>query len=480
MNSMVSPAQKKLVLIQPRFGNERLDRNKGTLPPLGLAYVASCTPGHWNVRIHDEHVEELPFEPADLVGISTTTLTVNRGYEIAERYRSMGKKVVFGGVHASMLPQEALRFGDCVVIGDAEPVWPALIQDFEAGRLEKTYRSHPFDLTGLCAPRTDLFNRKYMFYPVSASRGCPFNCEFCAINRFYEGKYRVRPAKEVLEDIKNVTGSYIFFTDGNIYGYNRMARENFLEICKLMIQERQKDGMSRKVWMAYSSLNGLTDEEALKRAAESGCRALFVGFESINEDALKEMGKAINLKYGVESYKPLIRNAHKNGILVIGEIIVGFDNDTRESLNATRKFIEESGMDMLRLQILQPIPGTRLYDKLEQEGRLTISDFPADWNRFTENFVMGVHYRLKNMSTEELQATVKQIGSSFYSPLRVFQRLLGAFAVTKDLSIPFLMLVNSYNSRKSYVNFRLPDKKHGSAPKRKNLLQRLGIRKGGS
>ena len=476
MNSMGSQAQNKLVLIQPRFGNERLDRNKGTLPPLGLAYVAASTPGHWDVRIFDEHVEDLSVEPAaDLVGISTTTLTVNRGYEIARKYGSMGKTVVFGGVHASMLPDEALRYGDCVVIGDAEPVWPGLIRDFEAGKLKKTYRSHPFDLKGLCPPRTDLFKRKYMFYPVSASRGCPFNCEFCAINRFYEGKYRVRPAGEVMEDIKKVSGRHIFFTDGNIYGYNKSARENFLEICRLMIQEYRRGGMSRKNWMAYSSLNGLKDEEALNRAAESGCRALFVGFESINEDTLKEMGKVINLKYGVDSYKPLIRNAHRSGILVIGEIIVGFDGDTRESLETTRKFIDRSGMDLLRLQILQPLPGTRLYDKLEKESRLTISDFPADWNRFTENFVMGVHYRLKNMSSGELQSAVKQTGSSFYSPVRVFRRLLGALRVTKDPSIPLLMLVNSYNSRKTYVNFQLPDGEKASAPKRKNFLQRLGI-----
>jgi len=354
-----------------------------------------------------------------------------------------------------MLPEEALGFSDCVVIGDAEPVWPNLIMDFEAGELKQRYRSHPFDLKGVRRPRIELFTGKYMFHPVSASRGCPFNCEFCAINRFYEGKYRIRRAEEVLEDIRHVPGRFIFFTDGNIYGYNQDARSNFLELCRLMIRERQRGKGQTRSWTAYSSVNGLTDEEALQTAAESGCKALFVGFESINEAALKEMGKVINLKYGVDSYASLIRNAHKRGILVIGEIIMGFDNDTPRSLEATRAFIHESGMDLLRLQILQPLPGTRLYDKLDKENRLTLSSFPGDWNRFTENFVMGVHYRLKNMAAAELQAVVKEIGSAFYAPWKVFRRLLRAAAITRDPSMLLLILKNSYNSRKTYVNFRL-------------------------
>jgi radical SAM superfamily enzyme YgiQ (UPF0313 family) len=456
LNTTQASGTRRLLLIQPRFGNKKLDRNRGTLPPLGLAYVAACTPDSWDVKIVDEHMEDLRFEPADLVGISTTTCTINRGYEIAGRYRSMGAQVVFGGVHASLLPEEALRFGDCVVIGDAEPVWPDVIRDFESGKLNKTYKSHPFDLTGLCRPRTDLFTNRYMFYPVSASRGCPFHCEFCAINRFYEGKYRIRPAREVLEDLKQVPGKLVFFTDGNLYGYHKTARDNFMEICRLIIRERESGALRFKHWMAYSSVNGLQDEEALALAAESGCRALFVGFESIQEEALKEMGKVINLQYGAASYPSLIRNAHRQGILVIGEIIMGFDSDTLQGLEATRRFIEESEMDLLRLQILQPIPGTRLYEKLEREGRLLISHFPEDWNLFTENFVMGVHYRLKSMKSVELQKVVKETGTAFYSPRNVLRRMWRVFSLTRDPSLVLVTALNSYNSRKTYVNFRLP------------------------
>jgi len=451
-----SGRRRRLLLVQPRFGNERLDRNKGTLPPLGLAYVAACTPDTWDVEIVDEHMEDLRFESADLVGITSTTLTINRGYEIARRYRSMGSQVVFGGVHASMLPEEALAHADSVVVGDAEPVWDRVIRDAEAGALEKTYKSHPFDLKGLCRPRTDLFRSRYMFSPVSASRGCPFNCEFCAINRFYEGRYRIRPAGEVLEDLKRVTGRIVFFTDGNIYGYNKTARENFMDICRGILRERERGTLAFKHWMAYSSVNGLEDEEALDLAARSGCRALFVGFESISEEALKEMGKTVNLQHGPGSYARLIRNAHRKGILVIGEIIMGFDSDTLEGLQATRRFIDRSEMDLLRLQILQPIPGTRLYEKLEKQGRLTIGNYPEDWNRFTENFVMGVHYRLKNLEAAQLQALVREAGTAFYSPARVCGRLWKIFLRTRDPSLVLVTALNSYNSRKTYANFRLP------------------------
>ena len=446
---------RKLLLVQPRFGNEKLDRNKGTLPPLGLAYVAAYTPEPWQVEILDEHVERRPLEQADLVGISTTTLTINRAYEIADQYRAQGTPVVFGGIHASVLPDEALQHADAVVIGDAEPVWQSLLDDFDAGSLQQVYRSHPFDLRGLRAPRTELFSSKYMLFPVSASRGCPFNCEFCAINRFYEGKYRTRPADEVIEDILRVPQGNIFFTDGNIYGYNKPARENFMEICRLIIRERERDRLRFKHWMAYSSVNGLDDREALRLAARSGCRALAVGFESINEESLKEMGKAVNLKYGVERYKELVRNAHREGILVIAEIILGFDNDTEETVALTQDFVRESEIDILRLQLLQPLPGTRLYDKLAAEGRLLISDFPREWEKFRDSFVMGVHYELTHFEARRLQSLVKQIGTDFYSLPRVCRRMARILWLTRDPSLVALALVNSVNSRKTYVNFEL-------------------------
>ena len=446
--------RRRLLLVQPRFENEALDRNKGTIPPLGLAYIAAYTPEHWEVEILDEQVEPTRLPEVDLVGISTTTLTVHRAYELADHYRRRGVPVVLGGVHASMLPEEALERADSVVVGDAEPVWEELVADFEAGRLKARYDAPIADLCGLRLPRTDLFRARYSFAPVSASRGCPFRCEFCAINKFYRQTYRRRPAEEVVSELARRGPVRVFFTDGNLYGYTPRDREFFIELCRGIIRERARGAVDLRHWMCYASVNALDDEEALALAAAAGCRALFVGFESIDPAALKEMGKVVNLRYGPESYSRLIGRAHRHRLVVVGEIVVGSDCDTPESLERTAEFIMTSGIDILRLQILQPLPGTDLFARLQREGRLRIADFPGDWRRLAADFVMGVHYATRGVAPHALQDWVARTGKRFYSNRALVLRLLKIAARTRGLLIPALVLANSLKSRRTYFNFR--------------------------
>ena len=317
----------RLVLIQPQWQNREIDRNIRTLYPLGLGYLAAYAPGRWDVTILDEQIEKIDFDmKADLVGITTTTLTANRAYEIAGEFRKRGIKVITGGVHASMCVDEASRFFDAVCVGDGEHVIGNMIEDFEKGSLKKVYTSELKPLLGLKRPRHDLFRKGYSFLPVSTSRGCPFNCNFCVINRFYQGKYRTREVDDVMEELLSLPKGYdiVFFTDGNVYGYSKNETDRFKELCRRMIAARNEDKLPFKYFTCYVSVNALADEEALELASKAGCAMVFVGFESINPESLKDMNKTLNLKFGVDSYAGLVANAQKRKILVTGGLVLGF------------------------------------------------------------------------------------------------------------------------------------------------------------
>jgi radical SAM superfamily enzyme YgiQ (UPF0313 family) len=448
----------RLVLIQPQWQNREIDRNIRTLYPLGLGYLAAYVPVHWDVAIVDEQIEKIDFDmKADLVGITTTTLTANRAYEISAEFRKRGIKVITGGVHASMCIEEASRFCDAVCVGDGEHIIGKIIDDFEKGSLQKVYTGELKALQGLKRPRHDLFKRGYSFIPVSTSRGCPFRCNFCVINRFYQGRYRTREVDDVMEELVSLPKGYdiVFFTDGNVYGYSEKEIERFKELCRRMTAARNEGRLSFKYFTCYVSVNALADDDALELASEAGCAMVFVGFESINPDSLKEMNKTLNLKFGVDSYTGLVANAQKRKILVTGEMIVGSDSDTPEVLRKTGNFLKTINFDLLRLQIMQPIPGTKLYQSLEEEGRLLLKNFPQDWKKMEQDFILGVHFIPKCLSAYELKKWVRDAGLNFYSPLNVANRAFKTLLNTRSLRMAFVTAVMNYKSRKSYANARV-------------------------
>jgi radical SAM superfamily enzyme YgiQ (UPF0313 family) len=446
--------RKKLVLIQPKFDTPKLDRNQGTLAPLGLAYVAAYTPPDWDVEIIDEQVEEARFPSADLVGISTTTGSATRAYEVALRYRARGTPTVLGGVHASMVPDESLRFGDSVVIGDAEPVWERVVHDVERGELARRYEAPIESIDGLRVPRRDLLRGKYLLGSISTSRGCPFRCTFCAIHKFYKDTCRLRPIEEVIAELQGLRQRVLFFTDGNLYGYTPDTRNRFLELCRRIEQERKAKRIRCLGWVAYASVNILEDDEALTAASRAGCKNLLIGFESVNPASLREMRKVANVSR-VGRYGELIENAARHGILVTAEIVLGFDADTSETLALTRRFVRETGFDVLRLQILQPLPGTETYERLAREGRLYLTQFPEDWDRIRDNFVLGVNFELANLDAYELKHAVVEMGREFYGPLnltRVSVRMLRRF---RDPLVLAYCVVLALKARKTYRNYPL-------------------------
>jgi len=458
MKTTNNKRRQKIVFIQPRFENKKLDRNYKTIYPLGLGYLAAYVPDHWDVEIIDEQVENIDFDMnVDIVGITTTTLTANRAYEIAEEFRKRNKKVILGGVHASMCPEEAQQYCDAVCIGDGEHIIGQIIKDFENNNLKKIYIGKLEPLKNLKLPRRDLFKKKYSFIPVSTSRGCPFNCSFCAINRFYRGTYRKRDVEDVIEELKQLPRGYdiVFFTDGNMYGYSKEDIKRFKTICKRIYEERAKGNLNFKYFMCYVSVNALADIEALELASKAGCSVLLVGFESINPDSLKEMSKGINLKYGVDSYNHLIKNAQNRNMLVVGELIVGNDSDDMKTLDRTKEFIKKADFDILRLQILQPFPGTRVFEKLKKEGRLYLKNFPEDWKKLRDGFLVGVNFKLKHFEEKELQRWVKKVALEFYSLKNIIARAWKVFRVSKSIKSALTVIIMSIKSSKTYINLNV-------------------------
>ena len=448
----------KIVFIQPRFANKRVDRNIKTIFPLGLGYLASHVPEHWDVEIVDEQLEEINFGlEADAIGITTTTITANRAYEIAARFKERGIPVFLGGVHASMCTDEVEPFCDAVCVGDGEHAIGQMLEDLENGCLEKRYDGKLEPLVGLKPPRRDLFRQDYSFVPINTSRGCPFSCHFCVINEFYRGEYRKREVEDVIEELRSLPqdDGMLFFTDGNMVGYSKKDVARFKTLCRRMREEREAGTVRYRSFMGYASVNALDDVELLDLAAGAGCSALFVGFESISPKSLEDMNKVMNLKFGVDSYPRLVRNAQKRKIAVVGEMIVGSDSDDAEILRQTKRFLDKIDFDILRLQILQPIPGTKLFEMLAEQDRLHLKNFPEDWKKAEKDFIMGVHFDLKNFSAVELKSWVKKTGLSFYRPSRILNRAWKTFRTTGDLKWAATLALMNFKSRKSYANVEI-------------------------
>jgi radical SAM superfamily enzyme YgiQ (UPF0313 family) len=371
--------KKNLVLINPVNPLRRgLTTNRSSrFPPIGLGMIAALTPEDWDVELIDENWERFSYRDADLVGLSAFTASANRAYEIAAKYRERGVPVVMGGMHASMCPDEALRFVDAVVVGEADVVWPGVVADVSAGRLRSVYEGGWTDLAGMPRPRRDLFHPDYMFASVQTSRGCPMDCGFCSVTAFNGRRYRRRPPEEVLDELESISQRMIFLVDDNIAGCDRESREQTLTIFRGMV-DRGLD----KWWFCQAMLDFADDEELLRWAAKAGCKMVALGVEAEDVLALTEVEKPLNAARGMESYGDAFRRIHRAGIAVLGAFIFGIDGDTPEKLRRRADYMIRGGVDAMQATLLTPLPGTRLFTRLEEEGRLLYADFPRDWDRY--------------------------------------------------------------------------------------------------
>lgn len=380
---------RKILFIQPTpyDGKGNLIKKK-KLYFAGLAFpiLAAMTPDSWDTEICLETIEDVPFDTdADIIAISSMGHAVIRTLHIAEEFKKAGKTVILGGYMVSLMPEEAKKYCDCVVIGDAEEVWEEILQDIGQGTLKAFYKK---ELSTLMypLPRYDKLISKSIgdFLPVQAGRGCPNTCSFCSVYCLYRQKYYKRPVEDVLRDIKEIKRlgyKKFLLLDDNILSDKGYLTELCHEIKKLNM-----------TWLSQCSITIGKDEELLKLVSDSGCIALSFGLESISQESLNKLDK----KWArVDEYSDLLQKIRHAGIDVSTEMVVGADGDTLESIEATAKFIEDNKIVVPRFYILTPIPGTDFFKQMKEENRI------CNDNIYSYNGTEAVHIP-KNMEPSQL------------------------------------------------------------------------------
>ena len=432
------PAHSELAGI---FGKRRL------MIPLALPAVAALTPGHYDISIFDEEIEDIPRRKRpDIVGITTLAATARRAFELGDYYRTLGSTVIFGGPYASFMQEEALQHGDAVVAGEAEGKWEQCLLDFEQGCLKKVYESHSYvDYKFQKPPRWDLVNVKRIFQvAIQVSRGCPFNCDFCLVSKTFGRKMRYRDIGNVIEEIKAAPSSYFFFVDDNLTINKKYARELMRALIPLKIS-----------WGCMCSLDVAADDELLKLMADAGCFNILVGFESLNPASLDESHKHHNR--GGKIYEEAIRKIHGAGIHINASFVVGFDNDTLEEFDRIYEFTCRYNLPNVNLHLLNAPPGTEVYAKLKAEGRLFDCDPELGVGHFPT-----LHYR--NMSQiaifDKYMETIAKLYS--FSTIRKKAEPLfigGAFTRAGGDISPFLKARLTWITFKEFVLTSDPDRR---------------------
>jgi radical SAM superfamily enzyme YgiQ (UPF0313 family) len=378
------------------------------MPMLGLYRLASVTPEDVGVEIIDENVDEIDFRHADLVGISVMTPAAPRAYEIAHRYREMGVKVVLGGIHPSTLPEEALEHADAVVIGEADELWPLIVDDARRNRLKRRYVAiRQPDITKSFTKLPSVMDRGKYFIKnfVQTGRGCPVNCNFCSVTAFNGAGMRYRALEDVVREIeaRRRISKIFLFADDNLVANGERARQFFDAITPLDIE-----------WGSQVTIKLALEDSLLTRAVKSGCRGAFIGFESIDQHSLDFCEK----KFKVRKYEDAIQRLHDHGIFITGSFIFGFDTDTPDVVKRTLEFCIKNRIDMCQFSILTPFPDTRLYPQLLKEGRITT----FDWRQYDAFHVV---YRPRRMTGEQLQETVNNAYKEYNAFLPTLHRVWG-------------------------------------------------------
>jgi len=400
--------------VQPTtfYPDKRILRSKTRwLLGLTIPYLAGLTPRHIQVDVVDDRLRPIPYDrPYDLVGITATCATADRGFQIAQEFRRRGVPVVMGGFHVSLHPEETMEHCDAVVVGEAESVWEQVLEDARLGRLQRRYQTEGFhDMVGLPRPRLELFDfRRYRvkIAPTQTSRGCPYHCSFCEVPIVYGHTYRRRPIGEVLEEIKaivRITGlKKIYFIDDNLTGHREYAKDLFRGLMPLNVR-----------WSCLWTINTSRDEELLDLAKKSGCYHVNIGIENVCPESIASIEKVQN---PVADYEWMLKRLQERGIFYSLNFMFGLDGDQMTLFNETLEFLERIKAPMAFFNSVTPRRGTPMWDQLNQEGRIHNPD--------AEKYLgMICNFYPKHMSPEQCEAGVWRCFQKFYSFPSIWRRL---------------------------------------------------------
>ena len=380
--------------------------------PLTLTTLASLIPAEipTTLTLLDEGVEEIDPDAidVDLVGITVITGTAPRAYELARQFRARGVTVVLGGVHPTLLPDEAAEHADAVVVGYAEESWPQLLRDFVGGRMRRRYDQSPqLKLAGLPFPRRDLYKAGMVNVAetIEATRGCIFQCEFCVVPAAWGTRPLQKPVGDVVADLRQMGAKRAIFLDLNLIADLPYARELFTALIPLKMR-----------WAGLVTTTIAWDEELLDLAARSGCRGLLIGFESLDQKALDESKKSFNMR---KDYRLVVDRIHDRGIAIMGCFVFGFDSDTLETFERTVDFVMESKMDLPRYAIAVPFPNTGLFKRLKAQGRL----LTEDWSLYDGQHVV---FEPKHMTPDQLLHETGRAWKKTYAYRSIARRVMGS------------------------------------------------------
>lgn len=426
----------KLKLIHPCVGKKgKKYVRTWQMEPLNLAVLASLTPNNVEISFSDDRVEDIDFDdPSDLIGITVETYNAKRAYYLADNFRNRGIPVVLGGVHPTLIPEEAKEHADSILIGDAENVWSSLIRDFKKGKLKSTYDGSDFTRAlKHVKPNRSIFQGKD-YLPlglVETGRGCRFSCDFCSISGMFRGIYRTKSIEDIVHDIQDTGKKYIYFVDDNFVSDKKRTKDLCEAITPLNIR-----------WISQGSINMVDDLDLLSYLEKSGCINMLIGFESLNSSNLKSMGKnwaVLNRDYG-----EAIKNLRDHGITLYGTFVFGYDEDTPDDFKRTLDFAIENKLAYAAFNHLVPFPGTPIYERLKSEERLLDDKW---W--LSDGYKFGdVAFLPKNMSPEELSEGCYSCRKDFYRYGSILSRGLDFKANSKNLINSIIFFYSNIISRK--------------------------------